>query len=601
MNIRTKFLYLSCLLFIGISANAHHSFSATFKSDAKIEIEGVVTSFSFRNPHVNILIDVTDPDGSITQWVSEGAAATNLRRAGWDRNSLKADDLVRISGDSTHDGSPMIASDIVSTLNSDGSVLMTLSSNQGDQAEAYAVAETETEDNGAEPGERGPGGRPGGPQGGPGSPGGLAGRGPGGPNDARGVRTNFTQAPSIPLLLADGRPNLTSTWDGFGAPFHSPRDPIVRFTARGEALQAAFNLANDPQVFCDAPGLVRQTGMTPHPLRITQFDDRVEFEYEEYAGAKVVYFDPAVGQKSIPTHLGDSVARYEGNVLIVETHNLLPDLATAEGNSLTDEALVTQFYSRIDEDQYGSMIMIKTVVTDPHYLAEDIVLENVKMASASSEFIEVACTEPLRERVEVHPAMSFFLTSTGIGDGANLGGLQGADAHCEVLADSMGQGGKDWKAYLSTVGENGVNARDRIGSGPWYNAEGTPIARNIDELHSDSNSMNKATVVTERAESINGRGETPNRHDILTGSSLDGTAMASDSDITCNNWQSNSEEGSALVGHFDREGGGQNPTSWNQAHPSNGCSQSNLQSTGGDGLFYCFAAGDNYRISELIN
>ena len=585
MNIKPKFLCLCCILFSATCVNAHHSFSATFRSDAKIEIEGVVSSFSFRNPHATILVDVTNPDGSVTQWVSEGSAATNLRRAGWDRNSLKVGDRVRIFGDSTHDGSPMIASDTVSILNSDGSVLELLSGNQDDQGETYAVLETVTEDN--PPGPRGAG------------PGSLGRRGPGGPNDPRGIRTNFTKASDIPLTLADGRPNLTSTWDSFGAPFHSPRDPIVQFTEKGEALQATFSLANDPQVFCDAPGLVRQTGMTPHPVRITQFDDRVEFEYEEYAGRKVVYFDPARGEFGIPTHLGDSVARYEGNVLVVETTNLLPDLATAEGNRLTTDARVIQYYNRIDEEQYGSMIMIRTIVSDSHYLAEDLILENVKMASTNHEFIEVECSEPLRERVEVHPAMSFFLTSEGLGDGANLGGLEGADAHCEALADSIGQGGKDWRAYLSTVGENGVNVRDRIGSGPWYNAEGTPIARNIEELHSDDNNMTRATVLTERAGSVNGRGDTPNRHDILTGSLMNGTAMSDDEDSTCNNWRNNSEEGSALVGHFDREGGGQNPSSWNQAHASRGCSQENLQSTGGDGLFYCFAAGDYYSVVDL--
>lgn len=190
------------------------------------------------------------------------------------------------------------------------------------------------------------------------------------------------------------------------------------------------------------------------------------------------------------------------------------------------------------------------------------------------------------------PAMSFFLTSAGPGDGANLGGLSGADAQCQALASSVGAGGKTWRAYLSTNGINGgevVNARDRIGSGPWVNANGVQVASNVEDLHSDNNKLNKENSISERGEQISGRGDTPNRHDILTGSNLDGTAFADGEDHSCQDWTSNSSEGSAQVGHHDRTGGGDNPTSWNNAHPSRGCSQSDLQGTGGDGLYYCFA------------
>lgn len=191
------------------------------------------------------------------------------------------------------------------------------------------------------------------------------------------------------------------------------------------------------------------------------------------------------------------------------------------------------------------------------------------------------------------PAMSFFLTSMGPGDGANLGGLDGADLHCQKLGVAAGQGHRDWKAYLSTVpaGDTpGVNARDRIGSGPWYNAAGVEVASSVENLHSDANNLTKATVLTEAGDQVNGRGDEPNRHDILTGSQLDGTALIGEGDSTCSNWTSNAEDGSALVGHHDRTGGGDNPTSWHSAHGSRGCSQENLQGTGGDGLFYCFAA-----------
>ena len=184
--------------------------------------------------------------------------------------------------------------------------------------------------------------------------------------------------------------------------------------------------------------------------------------------------------------------------------------------------------------------------------------------------------------------MSFFITSTGPGDGANIGGLEGADAHCSMLAEAAGAGSKTWRAYLSTTGPDGVNARDRIGSGPWFNQAGVEIASDVDNLHSDSNNLTKETQLNEMGQVVNGRGDDPNMHDILTGSQLDGTAAAGSDDTTCNNWMSNGE-GSAFVGHHDRQGGGANPTSWNSAHGSRGCGQADLQGTGGNGFYYCFA------------
>jgi|TARA_Y100000310_G_scaffold210081_1_gene210687 hypothetical protein len=192
----------------------------------------------------------------------------------------------------------------------------------------------------------------------------------------------------------------------------------------------------------------------------------------------------------------------------------------------------------------------------------------------------------------------FFITSNGPGTGADLGGLAGADAHCQKLAETAGVKNRTWRAYLSTAATNSspaVNARDRIGSGPWYNVAGVMVAANVNELHGDNN-LTKQTVLTEAGVPVNGRGDSPNRHDILTGSGLDGTAPddgsnsdGSDADYSCDNWSS-SGAGSALVGHHDRTGGGANPTSWNSAHGTRGCSQANLRSTGGDGLFYCFAS-----------
>jgi len=197
-------------------------------------------------------------------------------------------------------------------------------------------------------------------------------------------------------------------------------------------------------------------------------------------------------------------------------------------------------------------------------------------------------------------SMSFFLTSEGPGDGANLGGLIGADQHCQQLADAAGAGDRTWHAYLSQSSPAApVNARDRIGIGPWHNADGVRVARDVDDLHSDSNNMTKATSLDENGDVISGSGDDQNRHDVLTGSRPNGMAwpwglidrlnMDGDShQLTCGNWSTSAEDGSAMVGHHDRAGF-TGYSSWNSAHPSRGCSQDNLISTGGDGLFYCFA------------
>lgn len=534
---------LSGLLLLSELSVAHHSFSATFRADAPIEVTGVVTKFSFKNPHVLLYLDVTNEDGSLTSWVSEASAATNLRRTGWSSDTLKKGDHVRIQGDSSHDGSPMISMESAYVLNADGSVANAL---KGEES------------------------------------------------DTGGYTEEVREVATMSLTLEDGRPNLTGSWTG--GPYPPPRDPPVPFNEAGRAYQAAYDEKEDPQVFCDRPGLIRQAGMTPHLIKMTQYQDRVAFQYEEYGYSREVFFDRTRAISGVKSHFGDSLARYEDGALIIDTINLLGDLSTPEGNRLSDQTTVTQVYKRVDEPEHGPMILIETTTRDPVYLADDFVLTNIKVSAGDYVFIENECIPPLRERNSVHPAMNFFLTSVGMGDGANLGGLEGADAHCAALAANMGQGDqgdrqgdkKEWRAYLSTVGEGGVDARDRIGSGPWYNAEGEMVAVGLTELHGEAAGLTKASVMTERADAINGRGDDPNRHDILTGSQMSGRALNSDTDTTCNNWTSNGE-GSALVGHFDRVGGGANPTSWNQAHASRGCSQSDLQESGGDGLFYCFA------------
>jgi hypothetical protein len=202
---------------------------------------------------------------------------------------------------------------------------------------------------------------------------------------------------------------------------------------------------------------------------------------------------------------------------------------------------------------------------------------------------------PVTQSLEDLPQnFNFFLTSEGPGRGADLGGLAGADAHCQMLAEGVGAGNNTWRAYLSITSETEpVNARDRIGPGPWYNAAGIMISNNLDHLHSGSNNLRKETALNERGEIVNGGGDDPNRHDILTGSRPDGSAwpwelldllnMADEGNsLTCESWTNGGEEGQAMLGHHDRD-------EWNAAHPSRGCSQENLRATGGDGLFYCFA------------
>lgn len=190
--------------------------------------------------------------------------------------------------------------------------------------------------------------------------------------------------------------------------------------------------------------------------------------------------------------------------------------------------------------------------------------------------------------------MTFFVTSAGSGRGADLGGLAGADAICQSLAQAAGAGARNWRAYLSTSASGGapaVHARDRIGRGPWQNANGVVVARDVDNLHSDANNLTKQTSVDERGRVVNGRGDNPNTHDVLTGSQADGRAFAGNEDMTCRNWTHSGADGAAMVGHHDRIGLRDDAPSrsWNTSHPSRGCSQDALRSSGGAGLFYCFA------------
>jgi len=203
-----------------------------------------------------------------------------------------------------------------------------------------------------------------------------------------------------------------------------------------------------------------------------------------------------------------------------------------------------------------------------------------------------------QQQLPQSPAMTFFVTGAGLGKGADLGGLEGADRHCQQLAERHGAGGKTWRAYLSTQavgGTTAINARDRIGTGPWQNFKGEIVAQSVDDLHSDNNKLSMNTSLTELGQIIPGIGYAPNRHDALTGSTAEGRTFPPGEDRTCRNWTSGTQ-GAAMVGHIDRKGLRDDAASrsWNSSHPSRGpdggCSQTDLRSTGGDGLFYCFAA-----------
>lgn len=346
---RTRLLLatiIACL--IGFSAaNAHHSFAATFKDAENVAVEGVVTSFSFKNPHVLIYLDVTNADGSVTNWMSEGAAATNMRTRGWARDTFSVGDRVRIHGNPTHDGSPMVSVESVDILDpASGDLIRTLGNSQQQEAPIKIV--------------------------------------------------------QIPLTLADGRPNLSGAWvqirrPGRGRPEDLGGTPP--YNEVGAAAQAVYDRSDDPQIFCEPPGVVRQAGFTPHPLRITQNADQIIFEYEEYGGYRVVPLGdemPAPGKKS---HLGDSVAHYEGDALIVRTVNLLSNPSHPHGHQTSDQVSTQETYVRADEEKFGPVLSTTMVVTDPaFYDGGTWVLNQTKRYSEGYEFIENECRPPMRER-----------------------------------------------------------------------------------------------------------------------------------------------------------------------------------------------------------
>ncbi|MBX2849450.1 MAG: hypothetical protein KTR16_14085 [Acidiferrobacterales bacterium] len=445
--VRVLIASMFVLVVISYPAFAHHSKSATYKSDAPIEVQGVVTNFSFRNPHILIRLEVTNSDNSITEWVVEGGAATGYRGRGWDNETFKPGDLVQVNGASTIDGSPMVHMNNIQHVD----------------AQTGKVAATENQ---------------------------------------RRERPRPQQARvplELPLHLADGIPNVSGFWGGHRiSPYNPPKDPQFVYNEAGSLRQAAISRTNDPQVFCERPGLIRQGSLTSYVVSLEQLDDRVIFEYEEYGFSRTIYFDDR-NAKGVHSHFGDSVARYEGDTLVIETTNLLPDWASPEGNRLSDQTKVVERYRRADEAQHGALLHIESTISDPVFLQEDYVLTNIKLAIPEIDFIENGCEPPLRDRTEVHPYMNFFLASESLADD---GGLEDLDAYCTNLASEVGQGDKRWFAYHSNAEENDINPRDGIGSGPWYNANGELLAMDLEELHSDADWLSSNIAVDQQGREL---------------------------------------------------------------------------------------------------
>lgn len=339
-------LSLFCLFAIAIvctaPVNAHHSFAATFTEEI-IVVEGVVERVKFSNPHVIVYFTVTDEAGKETTWLAEGGSATSLRNSGWDKETLGKGDFIRVTGQSTRNGSPMVSmqdAGSVERLDSEtGTVVETVGGEEQEQVAVYR-----------------------------------------------------------PLQLANGWPNMTGAWTGeatgrVGAPIDNV--PPFAYNEVGAAIQAKFDPANDPQVHCEPPGLVRQAGFTPHPVRIQQFSDRVVISYEEYGGVRKVYFDDRDHVSDEKTHLGQSIARYEGQKLIIESKNLLPNLSATNGNLLSDQTTTVETYYREDLADGGAVLKMDLVATDPGHLTAPWKFTWGKYAEDGYEFFEVECEVPL--------------------------------------------------------------------------------------------------------------------------------------------------------------------------------------------------------------
>ncbi len=331
------------LIFATSPAFAHHSFAASF-TDEEIQTEGVVLNYVFRNPHVIIYLNVTDDSGEEERWMVEGGAATGLRKSGWSNDTIKRGEYLRVTGRAGRGGRPMIQMGLVEVLDPATRVVL----RTPDTSRQYAA-------------------------------------------QAAGV------VAAIPLQLADGRPNLTGAWvQGKGNPgFRGHKLPP--FNEAGAALQAQFDPANDPQVACEEPGLVRQAGFTPHPVRITQNDDHVIIEYEEYGGRRVIYFDDRDirdGNEEL-TRLGRSRARYDGATLVIESSHMPGNPTETAGHWLTDQTTTVETFRRDDDPEQGPMVAMKMIIEDPGHLTEAWEMNWKKLYMEDYTFIPVECHKPL--------------------------------------------------------------------------------------------------------------------------------------------------------------------------------------------------------------
>ncbi len=341
-------LRIVCLVGVlgATNAHAHHAAAAAFTTNI-IDVEGYVTEFSFTNPHVNFLFDVMDESGETTQWMAAGSAATSLRRQGWTSDTIEAGQYLRITGRETRDGSPVIwMSSIIELDPSDGSLVRNVQG-ESDYQEPVGTA-------------------------------------------------------SLSLKLNDGRPNFTGAWTrgpgggmGGGPPGQGNLPP---FNEIGAAMQAEFDPISDPVVNCELPGLARQAGFTPHPVRVIQNDDHVILEYEEYAGRRVIYLNGRGPETGEHTKLGHSVAHYDGDTLVIETTQLLGNYTSPRGHPLSDQTTTVEIYRRTDDPNVGPALAMDMVITDPGHLTAPWTASWQKYYTPGYEFIEVDCRVPLTYR-----------------------------------------------------------------------------------------------------------------------------------------------------------------------------------------------------------
>lgn len=361
---KVQVLLLIVLITLGgfsSAVNAHHSHAATFTEDKSTAIEGVVTEFKFRNPHVLIYLDVSNEDGTVTNWMVESTSATHWRRINWKKDAFKKGDKLRVKGDATIDGSPMVWLQSMELLDSKTNATIATLSPREDPTLALS-------------------GKP-----------------------AEAVAAASAAIKFLPAKLASGKPNFSGItrseaklrpWKG--GP--DGNDNPMPYNEKGEQALAAWELKNDPQVFCDPPGLVRQAGYTPYGLMIKQYDDHVTIEYEEYGGKRAVFFADKLPRSGVRSHMGDSVARYEGDTLVIESVNLLPNASGHRGKPLSDKIIVKEVYTRSDNPEYGTVLKTVTTVTDPEYLTEPWVVERVSVYDEDYDFIENECVPPTRPR-----------------------------------------------------------------------------------------------------------------------------------------------------------------------------------------------------------